>query len=126
MKIIMCKSHPYFVVNYQRLKHVGLQLGVGMSDIQVPLEPATIGWLTFGVRIPVGNSLCIRHCSPEKVQTSRTLLLLRLTAMDTTPPSELSHAVPDRLVQEYISSKDIRMSQFLPSLKRMGFLATGS
>ena len=35
-------------VNYQPLKHVGLQLGVGMGDVLASLEPATIGQLTSG------------------------------------------------------------------------------
>ena len=105
-------------VNHQRLKHVGLQLGVGMGNVHMSLEPATIGQLTSGSN-PYQSCRTMEWPSPFGQR--RMLFNLRCHHRIPQATLGLTHASHEGLHRK-ILAPHIRMPQFIPPLKKWASL----
>ena len=105
-------------VNYQRLKHVALQLGVGMGDVLASLEPATIGQLTSGDN-PYQSRR--RMAWPSSFGQRHMLYSPRCHRRIPQATLGLTHASQGVLLQQMLKQHK-RVSQCLPPLKRWASL----
>ena len=105
-------------VNYQPLKHVGLQLGVGMGDVLASLEPATIGQLTSG-----GNPYQSRRKMAWPSPFGQRHMLYSPRCHHRIPQATLglTHASQGGLRKQVLKQHK-GVSQCLPPLKRWAYL----
>ncbi len=109
-------------VNYQPLKHVGLQLGVGMGDVLASLEPATIGQLTSGDN-PYQSCRMMACLSP--IGQRHMLYSPRCHHRIPQATLGLTHASQGGLRKQVLKQHK-GVSQCLPPLKRWAYLLKGS